>query len=222
MSFLGAGPPAVLSAAGRARTAAGALLALPGRVLGLVDRIEAAVGRVEVLLDAVAATAARADEVAAASARVAGEADRVARLSGGVAVEARGVVAAAAESESAVATLVGAYAPTLEVLRPTLTRLAETMDPREVEAMVGLVDRLPPLLDSVDRDVLPLLGRLNEMAPDLHSLLEAVEDLRRTVAGLPGFGMLRRRGDVELQDDDLAPQPLGGDLTRGGATRARG
>ena len=92
-----------------------------------------------------------------------------------------------------------------------------------MSAPLFLVDRLPPLLDSVDRDVLPLLGRLNEMAPDLHSLLEAVEDLRRTVAGLPGFGMLRRRGDVELQDDDdRAPQPLGGDLTRGGATRARG
>ena len=65
------------------------------------------------------------------------------------------------------------------MLRPTLARLAETVDPREVSALVGLVDRLPPLLDAVDRDVLPLLGHLNEMAPDLHALLEAVDDLRR-------------------------------------------
>jgi hypothetical protein len=220
VSFLVAGPAAVLSAAGRARATAGALLALPGRVLVLVDRLEAAVGRVDALIDAVAATASRADDVAAAAAVVTDEADRVARLSGGVAVEARGVVAAAAESESAVATLVGAYAPTLEVLRPTLTRLAETVDPREVEAMVRLVDRLPPLLDSVDRDVLPLLGRLNEMAPDLHSLLEAVDDVRRTVAGLPGIGLLRRRGDAELEEDE-EPEPVDGRVPRRGATRAR-
>ncbi len=73
------------------------------------------------------------------------------------------------------------------------------------------------MLDAVDRDVLPLLGHLNEMAPDLHALLESVDDLRRAVAGLPGIGLLKRRGDEELADGDT---PFTPDRTRQGATRA--
>jgi hypothetical protein len=109
--------------------------------------------------------------------------------------------------------LLATYEPALRALRPTLARLAETFDPHEVEALVALVDRLPKLLDSVDHDVLPLLGRLNDMAPDLHSLLEAVNDLRSAVAGIPGVGRLMRRGDDEVEDPDTRP----GDA---GATRA--
>jgi hypothetical protein len=132
-----------------------------------------------------------------------------------VAGRAAGVVTGAGETERSAAELVSAYEPVLIELRPVLTRLAETVDPHEVEAMVALVDRLPALLDSVDTDVLPLLGRLNEMAPDLHALLEAVDDLRTAVAGLPGIGRLMRRGDDELADPDTRP----GD-TPYGATRA--
>ena len=139
--LLPAGPATVLSAARRVRSTAAALLALPGRAVELVDRIELIVARVDALLDSVELTALRAEEVATRAGAVAGEADRVARLSGVVATDARGVVAGAAEAQAAVAVLVGSYAPTLEVLRPTLDRLAESVDPREVEAMVGLVDR---------------------------------------------------------------------------------
>lgn len=208
-------PGTVLSVVGRARGTAGALIALPGRALGLLDQVELAVGRVNALLDAVAVIAGRADEVATGAAVVVGEADRVARLSGAVAVEARGVVAGAGEVQRSAGTLVDAYAPTLAVLQPTLAQLADAMKPGEVDAMVGLVDRLPPLLDSVDRDVLPLLGKLNEMAPDLHALLESVDDLRRTVAGLPGIGLLKRRGEEELA---IEQPPADG--SHHGATRA--
>ena len=214
MTSLLAGPAAVLSAAGRVRSTAGALLGLPGRVLDLVDRAELAVARLEVLLDSASATAARAAEVAEAAGIVAVEADRVARVAGVVAADTRGVVAGASEVEQEVAALVRAYEPALVTLHPTLTRLAEATDPREVDALVGLIDRLPPLLTSVDTDVLPLLGRLNEMAPDLHAVLESVNDLRTTIAGLPGIGLLRRRGEEQL-GDDFVPDP-----ERQGATRA--
>ena len=200
MTSLLSGPAAVLTVVDRARSTAGSLLALPGRAVRLVDRVEGLVDRLQALLDAVEATAARAEELSARAGVVAGEADRVLGLSGAVAADARGLVAGAAETQEAVATLIAAYEPTLSVLQPTLTRLAETVDPREVEAAVALVDRLPPLLDSVDGDILPLLGRLNQMAPDLHAVLEAVDDIRRTVAGLPGVGLLKRRGDEEVAD----------------------
>lgn len=210
----GVGP--VRSAAGQALATAGALVALPGRVVRLVDRLEQTAARVDLLLADVTGTAARADVVAARAAAVVVEADRVARLAGTVGLEARGVVVGADEVRESAGVLVAAYAPMLAALQPTLARLAELASPRQVTALVGLADRLPPLLDAVDRDVLPLLGRLNEMAPDLHALLESVDDLRRAVAGLPGIGLLKRRGDEEL----AVEQPPA-DGTHHGATRAR-
>lgn len=212
------GPYAVLSAAGRAGATAVALVGLPGRVLRLMDRLELTAARFDVLLAEVAVTARRADEVAAGAAAVVGEADRVAKLSGAVALEARGVAIGADEVRESAGALVGAYAPVLAALQPTLDRLAELVSPRQVTALVGLADRLPPLLDAVDRDVLPLLSHLNEMAPDLHALLESVDDLRRAVAGLPGIGLLKRRGDEELAAEPL--EQFVPDGSRQGATRA--
>jgi len=84
--------------------------------------------------------------------------------------------------------------PALEQLLPVLQRFAETFDEHEVEAAVVLLDRLPVLLESVDRDLLPLAGALNSVGPELHALLGLVEDLHRMVEGLPGVGLLRRRG----------------------------
>lgn len=88
--------------------------------------------------------------------------------------------------------LLAAYEEPLRQLVPTVRRLAETVDPAEVEAAVSLVDRLPRLLDAVDRDVLPMLAQLQAVGPDVHELLDIVDDVRRMVAGLPGVGMLRR------------------------------
>lgn len=212
MTLLLSGPAAVLSAA---RSTAGALLSVPGRVLGLLDRAELAVTRLEAVLDSASATAARAAEVAEVAGVVAIEADRVARVAGVAAADARGVIAGAAEVEQEVATLLRAYEPALAILHPTLTRLAEATDPREVDALVGLINRLPPLLDSVDQDVLPLLGKLNVMAPDLHAVLDSVNDMRTTLAGLPGVGLLRRRGEEQIAEEEFTPDP-----DAGGATRA--
>jgi ABC-type transporter Mla subunit MlaD len=84
--------------------------------------------------------------------------------------------------------------PLLELL-PVLERLAETVDPREVDAAVLLVDRLPELLRVVDEDLLPLTRPLTSVGPELHALLELVEDLHDMVARLPGMGLVRKRRD---------------------------
>jgi hypothetical protein len=70
-----------------------------------------------------------------------------------------------------------------------------------VEALAALVDRVPVLLDSLDSDVLPLLHKLDDMAPDLYDLLETVQDLQRAISGLPGIRFITRRGDDELTED---------------------
>lgn len=85
----------------------------------------------------------------------------------------------------------------LEKLVPVLERVAETMDPREVDAAVLLIDKLPEVLTLVEQDVLPLMRRLDTVGPELHALLELVEDLHNMVAGLPGMKLMRRRGENE-------------------------
>ncbi|MEV6488059.1 hypothetical protein AB0M20_05365 [Actinoplanes sp. NPDC051633] len=50
-------------------------------------------------------------------------------------------------------------------------------------------------------DVMPLLGKLDQVGPDLHKLLEVTEDLRLAIAGLPGLKMLRRRGEERVEEE---------------------
>ncbi|HVX42840.1 MAG TPA: hypothetical protein VHC49_03095 [Mycobacteriales bacterium] len=71
------------------------------------------------------------------------------------------------------------YEASLTQLAPVIQRLAETTDPREVDAMVTLVDQLPEIVAKVDSDILPILNTLNTVAPDLRELLDSSKELRR-------------------------------------------
>jgi hypothetical protein len=67
-----------------------------------------------------------------------------------------------------------------------------------------MVDELPRLRHHLANDVMPLLGTLDKVGPDLHQLLDVTRDLHLAVAGIPGLKMLRRRGEDKLADDDEA------------------
>jgi ABC-type transporter Mla subunit MlaD len=91
--------------------------------------------------------------------------------------------------------------PPLLQLLPVLERLAATVDAREVDAAVLLVDRLPELLRSVDEDLLPLARTMKDVGPELHSLLTLAEDLHDTLSKVPGMGLVRRRKDADKDAD---------------------
>ncbi|MEV7430685.1 hypothetical protein AB0N29_13785 [Nocardioides sp. NPDC092400] len=93
--------------------------------------------------------------------------------------------------------------PSLEALEPVLTRLAETTTPAEVDAVVGMVNKLPALEKALHEDVMPLLHRLDSVAPDMHSMLEVTQELSELVLNLPGMGRIKKK--VEEQQDDDAP-----------------
>jgi hypothetical protein len=57
------------------------------------------------------------------------------------------------------------------------------------------VDRLPVVLAHLDEDVLPMLQQLDRVGPDVHAILEVVDDVRDVLLGLPGVGLLKRMGD---------------------------
>jgi len=162
--------------------------ALLDHVEGVVDRTEAVVGRAEAVVDAAAESNAKVRATVDAVAIVTRDAGR--RVDG-----AGGLV-------DRMDTLLGAWEPVARKLAPQAVRLADGLSAHEVGAAISLIDRMPVVLEHVDTDLLPVLKTLDRVGPDLHELLEVVEDLRGVVTGLPGVGLLRRRGDAEPPADD--------------------
>jgi hypothetical protein len=87
--------------------------------------------------------------------------------------------------------------PSLVKLQPTLERLADTTDPREVDALVELVDHLPLLARKMETDVIPIMDSLSTVAPDLHDLLDVSRELNEMLAKVPGLGRVMKRDDED-------------------------
>ncbi|MFF5052279.1 hypothetical protein ACFY1S_03720 [Micromonospora sp. NPDC000663] len=198
--------------------------ALLTRINGVVDRIEETLDRTDrVLTDAeaavrevavisAAATTAidTATEVATAAAVVVREADQVARLAATVVTEADAVAGSAAttvgtatQAAATAAELLSAYEPALRRAAPMAGRFVEELSHEEITAAIHLIDELPKLKEHLTADILPILATLDRVGPDLHDLLDVTRDLKLAVAGIPGLGMLRRRGER------LGEEPVG-------------
>jgi hypothetical protein len=202
-------PAAVLdltmSLAGRAMEAVAAVLALPARTLALLDGLELLIARLIVVLDRAEELVERVDGVTgsaegavrdvraltAATAAVVAESELVAARVAGV-VERAGRTAAATDE------LMAAYAPALRHAAPLADRFLRQLSPEEVAAAVRLVDELPKLTHHLTTNILPILSTLDRVGPDIHDLLEVTRDLKLAIAGIPGLGMLRRRGEERL------------------------
>jgi hypothetical protein len=147
---------------------------------GVVGGAERSIARVDGVVTGAEASVARVDGV------VSGAQGSVQRVEG-VLADAGGLVGRATG-------LLGEAEEPLTRLMPALRRMSETLEPREVDAAILLIDRLPELLASVDDDVLPLVRSLSKVEPELHELLEIVQDVHRLISGLPGARLWRSRG----------------------------
>lgn len=156
-------------------------------LLGAVPRALALLDRAETLIDGASSAVARVRTICEDAAAV------VERT--------RGVVDRADLQVTRVTELIDAMAPALITLQPTLDTLAETTHPDEVKALVGLVDQLPELTARMESDVLPILGTLGSVAPDIHDLLVVSRELNDMLAKLPGMGRLKRRIEEEEGED---------------------
>lgn len=79
--------------------------------------------------------------------------------------KAYGVLAGAETLVDRADHLLGQAQGPLEQLMPALQRMAQTLHPREIDAAILLIDRLPELLAVVDDDVLPLVRSLGKDEP---------------------------------------------------------
>jgi hypothetical protein len=182
---------------------------LIGRVDGVVDGIEQTLRDTKVIM---AAAALAVDEATAVAARAALVVDGAgAAVTGASALvsdagritdAASGVVEQASATSVEARTLLDGYAPALRRAAPLAVRFIEELTPEEVTAAIRMIDELPRLRKHLTEDVMPLLGKLDQVGPDLHSLLEVTNDLHLAIIGLPGLKMLRRRGEERVAEDD--------------------
>ena len=91
--------------------------------------------------------------------------------------------------------LLDSYAPLARKAYPLAQRFVDDLSPHEVDAAVQLVDQLPVLTRHLIDDVLPILATLDRVGPDIHQLLEVTNDVRQAILGIPGFALMRRRGE---------------------------
>jgi len=207
----------------------GDVLALISRAGDMLDRVERLLVRAEGLLDRGEALLDRGgDAIADAEGMLVASNTLLLRADVLVAGAERTAAAAAATvvdvdrtNEAAVST-VGAAAATVvgveDLLRrtdrllapwepiagkvaPLAADFAHRLDDHEVAALAGMVDKLPQLLRSLEEDVLPMLGKLDQVGPDVHEILETVHEMTLAISGLPGAGFLKRRGEKKEDEE---------------------
>jgi hypothetical protein len=191
------GPAAVFGGAVAAADALETALGLVPRAADAMTRLEALLDRAEKVAEQAEKVADRADQVVTRADEATERAHAVLGTAELVTRDASRAVDGAKGVLDRVDTSLVAWEPPLRRLAPSLERFADALSPAEVTAAIGVVDRLPLVLEHLENDVLPMLRTLDRVGPDIHELLAVVEDLRQVVTGLPGIGFLRKRGDDE-------------------------
>lgn len=145
--------------------------------------------------------------------RIVGEVDRVLDDARRITTEVTEVVASARESTAGADEVVGGagstsgtvqellalYEPLAREAAPLVQRFVDDLSGAEVNAAIKLVDQLPEFTEHMQHDIMPILKTLDQVAPDLHELLDVAKKVRQAIDGVPGSGFLRKRG--EAKDD---------------------
>ena len=137
------------------------------------------------------ATVAGANEVVRGAGRSVAAADEVVgRALSTTDAAAMTVGKADAVTEEAARLLAQILAP-VEVLLPYVRQLVLALNPADARALGGTLNRLPAMIED---DVLPIV---QQVGPDLHTLLGLVEELGRTLSAVPGVKRLKKHAAEE-------------------------
>lgn len=168
----------------------------------VIHRTEAVVTDAQELIARTSTVVTDADEIIARTSTVVGDADeiigrtsRVVTDANALIVRTAGTVASAEPTVRRADELVSALTPPVERLLPTLERLAESTHPEEVEALINLIDHLPMLVGKLEVDIVPILENMRSVGPDIHALLDTVQDLAGMLAKIPGLGRRLKNDD---------------------------
>ncbi len=75
-----------------------------------------------------------------------------------------------------------------------LERLDTLLSPERIHALSALTDQIPRLVNALHSGALPTSGELRQLAPDIHAMLELIDEVHQVVTGMPGAQLARRRG----------------------------
>lgn len=187
-------PSAVLA---RGRETVDALAGLVPRGLALLDAAEELLERADGLVARIEQTRSDADDVVRRT-------DEVVTSANALIVRTAGTVASAEPTLEQAQQMLAGLAPVLDQLQPTLETIASTTSPKEVQALVALVDQLPTAVDAVKNDIMPILESLGTVSPDIHELLDVTRDLNAMLSRVPGMSLVRRRADESDAEPDLS------------------
>lgn len=180
--------------------AVGVVAALPGRVDRLLDEAEALLTRMRVLAERVDAVAKNAETVTAAAGEVVTAATAVTTSAQSViaqttttVVRADEAVTGAAQAMAEATGLLTLYRPIAERAAPMARQFVDEFSAEELHAAIRMIDAFPRLTEHVEQDVLPLLGTLSHVGPDVRELISVVTDVRDALSSLPGLRLLLPR-----------------------------
>ena len=162
------------------------MTALLPRAVGLLDSAERIITRVEALLDRLEGCEVRVEAVIGQVAST----ERAARR----------VVDETAALEDRAQRLFDGYEPVVDGWLRTAAHASERIGPDQVDAMVAYLEFLP-MLQTIDRDVVPMMSTLQSVAPDLTELLAVSRGLNELMGSVPGLGRAKRRVDEQLAND---------------------
>lgn len=75
-----------------------------------------------------------------------------------------------------------------------LERLTTLLTPERTDALSALADQMPRLVATLQSDGLPTARELRQLSPDLHAMLELIDEIHQIATGLPGSKRARKRG----------------------------
>jgi hypothetical protein len=205
---------------GRAGTLLDRVEAVVGRAEEAVGGAEATLGRADAAIRDVGTTQARADEAITGVGETQKKADDAITAVGRTTARADATLDEAEGLVGRVAPLLGAFEGPLGTLAPSVRRLAATLEPDEVEAMVRLIDQLPGLVTHLEEVMVPVLGSMGNVGEDVHDLVDTMQDLRQVVKGFPGSRLFRRRGAEEIAQDEDADDDEAEEIAQDEAARS--
>jgi DNA repair ATPase RecN len=178
------------------------LVALLPRATGLLGSAEQLLRDASALLDRIETTRSDAQALVERTEATRDRADELVTGLGPTTQRAVALLASLEPTAQRAVALLESMEPSLVKLQPTLERLAETTDPREVDAVVAMIDQLPLLATKLETDVIPVLNTLTTVSPDLHDLLDVSRELNLMLARMPGMGRVKRRVDEQQEIDE--------------------
>lgn len=180
------------------------------RIPGPTDLFRAAGQGYEAIEQAIALVPKAAELLTSATALI-GRAEALLASTEQVVARVQGVSAKAESAVDRTTALLDGLEPAMTRLQPVLTTLADTTSADEVAAVVQIVDLLPQIATTLHTDVLPVLGTLDSVAPDLRQLLMMSTELNEMLALIPGMGRVRRRFEEQLAAEQAQVERAGGE-----------